>query len=109
MSDRLTMRVKGRCPRKWFPTMAPSMSGEYVTYIDWRKEWKAKKALQTKIEGLEEALKGIINAYENDQVRGGQILQARKFLTPAECECKNTTFNNDAGCFVCDDCGAKRT
>ncbi len=53
MSNRLTMRVKGLCPKRWLPTMAPSTSGEYVTYRDWRKEWRAKKALEAEVEDYE--------------------------------------------------------
>jgi len=26
---------------------------------------------------------------------------------PEKCTCKNSTWNRDAGCFVCDDCGSK--
>lgn len=26
----------------------------------------------------------------------------------AECKCENMTFDNDAGCFICDDCNQRK-
>jgi len=36
-----------------------------------------------------------------------EIIELHKSMKKKKCKCKNSSWNRDVGCFVCDDCNSK--